>query len=144
MEQNHREPGYYWVKGKTIDRWIILQWNGMSFEDTIGCLQDDWITAINETRIPSPDEVKLSHVGKTYRQDIENIQVGDIAFDECINSMGTGGYTYDSGEKVIAITDSEIITLHPYDNKVKYYDKTKHNAVKTEQTAYYLHGFYRD
>lgn len=75
-----------------------------------------------------------------YRTDFENIEVGDVAYDEC-GPMGTGGYTYNSGDKVIDVTDTEIQCIDSYNGQIKYFDRLTLDAIKTQQTAYYLHGY---
>lgn len=62
---NTRQEGYYWVKVRAEDErptnWTAIRWSANGYwvyhGNPIQYPENKWLIEINETRIPSPDEV---------------------------------------------------------------------------------------
>lgn len=76
---------------------------------------------------------------RPYRYDWENLIVGDYVFDECHSGVGSGGYGYGIGSKVIKITKTEIIAEDSSSNKERWNKKTRNS--NQPPWAYYLAAF---
>lgn len=97
---NTRQPGYYWVKQEENSPWAPLEWDNdvWSVINEFGeqsAADDSEMFKINETRIPSPDEVKpcliiatINAIGKAAHSElIVDLYNQDLTEQEFIKYM---------------------------------------------------------
>jgi len=84
-----RQEGYYWTKSLGFDIWEPTEYNGKvwdisTIEDIF--VDDSYFDEINETRIPSPDEVSKHRVIKNGHNEVVKDANGDFVLQKIGNS----------------------------------------------------------
>jgi hypothetical protein len=77
---------------------------------------------------------------KPYRDDWENLKVGDYVFTDSDVGFCSGGLNYGCGELVVKITKTEIITKQAYSVKKQRWNKNNKTHIQPP-SAYYLGAF---